>query len=83
MKTPYGRGTKLHTNSLEFHVGLSKPESYGDLEYKLKKIVDTNISSAQFSKTISHYKKIGYTIKVLRQTAFHQWSVIWDCHLYI
>ena len=25
--------------------------------------------SAQFIKTISHYKKIGYTINVLQQTA--------------
>ena len=37
--------------------------------YKLKKIVGTNNFSAQFSKLISHYKKIGCNITVLRQTA--------------
>ena len=37
--------------------------------YKLKKIVGTNNFSAQFIKIISHYKKIGYNINVLQQTA--------------
>ena len=49
--------------------GLSEPEFYGDLLYKLKKIVGSNIFSAQFIKIISHYKKIGHTINVLQQTA--------------
>ena len=49
--------------------GLSEPDFYGDLVYKLKKIVDSNKFSAQFIKIISHYKKIGYTINVLQQTA--------------
>ena len=42
---------------------------YGDLVYKLKKIVGSNNFSAQFIKIISHYKKIGYSINVLQQTA--------------
>ena len=42
---------------------------YGDLVYKLKKIVGSNNFSTQFTKTISHYKKIGYNINVLQQTA--------------
>ena len=45
------------------------PEFYGDLVYKLKKIVGSNYFSAQFIKKISHYKKIGYNITVLQQTA--------------
>ena len=48
-------------------------EFYGDLVYKLKKIVGSNNFSAQFIKTISHYKKIGYNINVLPQTA---WLVV-------
>ena len=48
--------------------GLSKPDFYGDLVYKLKEIVDSNNFSAQFIKIISHYKKIGYNINVLQQT---------------
>ena len=46
--------------------GLSEPEFYGDLVYKLKKIVGCNNFSAQFIKIISNYKKIGYSsIRVL------------------
>ena len=37
--------------------------------YKLKKIVGSNNISRQFIKIISHYKKIGYNIKVLQQIA--------------
>ena len=48
--------------------GLSETEFYGDLVYKLKKIVGSNNFSAQFIKIISHYKLIG-CINVLQQTA--------------
>ena len=49
--------------------GLSETDFYGDLVYKLKKIVGSNNFSAHFIKIISHYKKIGYNINVLQQTA--------------
>ena len=49
--------------------GLLEPDFYGDLVYKLKNIVGSNNFSAQFIKIISHYKKIGYNINVLQQTA--------------
>ena len=48
---------------------LSESELYGDLVYKFKKIVGSHNFSAQFIKIISHYKKIGYNINVLQQTA--------------
>ena len=51
------------------HQGLSEPDFYGDLVYKLKKIVCSNNCSEQFIKIISHYKKIGYNINILQQTA--------------
>ena len=51
------------------HQGLSEPELYGDLVYRLKKIVCSNNFSVQFNEIISHYKKIGYNINVLQQTA--------------
>ena len=35
---------------------------YGDLVYKLKKIVGSNNFSAQFINIISHYKRIGLDI---------------------
>ena len=46
--------------------GLLEPDFYGDLVYKLKKIVGSNNFSAQFIKINSHYKKIGYNINVLQ-----------------
>ena len=54
---------------VDLRQGLSEPDFYGDLVYKLKKIVGSNNFSAQFIKIISHYKKIGYNINVLQQTA--------------
>ena len=45
--------------------GLSKPELYGDLVYKLKKVVDSN----NFQREIAHYHKIVYNINVWQQNA--------------
>ena len=52
--------------------GISKTQIrfYGDLVYKLKKIVGSNNFSAQFIKIIYHYKKIGYNNIILQQTAY-------------
>ena len=61
-------GSKIGLKSL-LRQGLSKPGFHGALVYKLKKIVGSNNFSAQFIKIISHYKKIGYNINVLQQTA--------------
>ena len=49
--------------------GLSEPDFYSDMVYKLKKIVGSDTFSAQFIKIISHYREIGYNINVLQQTA--------------
>ena len=48
---------------------LLEPEFNGGLVYKSKKIVGSNIFSAQFIKIISHYKNIRYNNNVLQQTA--------------
>ena len=40
------------------------------LVYKLKKIVGSYDFSDPLIKTMSHYKKIGYNINVLQQTAY-------------
>ena len=58
----------IHVSKVMVHKS-SEPDFYGDLVYKLKKIVGSNNFSAQFIKIISHYKKIGYNINVLQQTA--------------
>ena len=49
--------------------GLSEPDFYGDLVYKLKKIVGSYNFSALFIKIISYYKRIGYNINELQHTA--------------
>ena len=53
----------------KFMINMMEPDFYGDMVYKLKKIVGSNNFSAQFIKIISDYKKIGYNINVLQQTA--------------
>ena len=50
--------------------GLSEPEFYGDLVYKLKKIRGMTDFSSQFRKVIMRYKRIGYNLNVMRQSAF-------------
>ena len=49
--------------------GLSEPEFYGDLVYEFRKIIGKNDFPYHFKKIIVRYKKIGYNIDVLRQTA--------------
>ena len=49
--------------------GLSEPEFYGDLMYKFRKIIDKKNFNYHFKKIIVRYKKIGYNINVMRQTA--------------
>ena len=51
------------------HQGLSEPEFYGDLVYKFKKIVGRADFSGQFRKIIVRYKRIGYNINIMRQSA--------------
>ena len=51
------------------HQGLSEPEFYGDLVYKFKKIRCMTDFSDQFRKNIMRYKRIGYNLNVMRQSA--------------
>ena len=55
-------------NSL-LHQCLSEPEFYGDLVYKFKKIRGMTDFSDQFRKIILRYKRIGYNLNVMRQSA--------------
>ena len=48
---------------------LSEPEFYGDLVYKFKLIVGKADFSDQFRKIIVHYKRFGYNINIMRQSA--------------
>ena len=49
--------------------GLSEPEFFGDLVYKFRKIIGKNDFPYHFKKIVVRYKKIGYNINVMRQTA--------------
>ena len=51
------------------HQGLSEPEIYGDLVYKFKMIRGMTDFSDQFRKNIMRYKRIGYNLNVMRQSA--------------
>ena len=51
------------------HQGLSEPEFYGDLVYKFKKIRGMTDFSDRFRKIIMRYKRIGYNLNVMRQSA--------------
>ena len=48
---------------------LSEPEFYGDLVYKFKKLIGCNDFSFQFRKIITRYRRIGYNLNVMRQSA--------------
>ena len=49
--------------------GLSEPEFYGDLVYKFRKIIGKNDFPYHLKKIIVRYKKIAYSINVMRLTA--------------
>ena len=61
--------SKYNVGLKTLHLGLSEPEFYGDLVYKFRKIIGKNDFPYHFKKIIVRYKKIGYNIDVLRQTA--------------
>ena len=42
---------------------------YGDLVYRFRKIVGKSNFSEQFRKLINRYKRIGYSLDIMRQTA--------------
>ena len=49
--------------------GLSEPEFYDDLVYKFKKLIGSNDFSFQFRNIITRYRRIGYNLNVMRQSA--------------
>ena len=48
---------------------LSEPEIYGDLVYKFKKLIGSNIFSFQFREIMARCRNIGYNLNVMRQSA--------------
>ena len=50
--------------------GISEPIFYGDLVYKLKRIVGKSSFSDQFRKIVKRYIRVGYNLDIMRQSAF-------------
>ena len=46
--------------------GISEPEFYGDLEYRFRKNVGKSNFSEKFRKLINRYKRIGYSLDIMR-----------------
>ena len=69
--------------------GISEPEFYGDLVYGFRKNVGKSNFSEKFRKLINRYKRIGYSLDIMRQTAclanlsvFHtfvRFVLVWIC----
>ena len=49
--------------------GICNPEYYGGLLYKFKKIIGNPNFSNLFKRVVNHFKRAGYTLDIMRQTA--------------
>ena len=49
--------------------GICNPEFYGNLVYKLKKIIGNPNIYDLFKRIVNHFKRAGYTLDIMRQTA--------------
>ena len=49
--------------------GICNPEFCGDLVYKFKKIIGNPNFSDLFKRIVNRFKKSGYTLDIMRQTA--------------
>ena len=59
---------KYHPETL-LQQDISEPEFYGDLVYRFRKKKCWKNFSEQFRKFINHYKRIGNSLDIMRQTA--------------
>ena len=49
--------------------GICNPEFYGDLVYRLKKIVGNPNFSFLFNRIVNRFKSAGYSLDIMQQTA--------------
>ena len=49
--------------------GICNPEFYGDLVYRLKKIIGNPNFSNLFKQIVNRFKRDGYSLDIMRQTA--------------
>ena len=77
LRKTFSRFYRRHSELVEKYVSLIKPlqkgisdaEFYGDLVYRIRKIVGKSNFAEQFRKLINRYKRIGYNLYIMRQTA--------------
>ena len=53
--------------------GISNIEFYGDLVYKLKKIIGNPNFSDLYRRIVNRLKRAGYTLDIMQQTALNSW----------
>ena len=51
------------------HQGICNPEFYGDLVFEFKKIIGNPIFSNLFKRIVNRFKRTGYSLDIMRQTA--------------
>ena len=49
--------------------GNSNPDFYGDLVYRFKKVIGNLNFSDLFKSIVNRFKRAGYTLDIMRQTA--------------
>ena len=67
----------VHSSIAKYNIGLktllqqgiSEPIFYGDLVYKFKRIVGKPNFSDQFKKIVKRYKRVGYNLAIMQQSA--------------
>ena len=61
---------KYHVSLIKLmQQGICNPEFYGDLVYKFKKIIGNQNCSDLFKRIVNRFKRAGYTLDIMRQTA--------------
>ena len=57
--------------------GICNPEFYGDLVYTFKKIIGNPNFSDLFKRIANRFKRAGYTLDIMRQTARLVLTQLW------
>ena len=57
--------------------GISNPEFYGDFVYKFKKVTGNPNFSDLFKRIVNRFKRAGYTLDIMRQTACLILTQLW------
>ena len=79
LRKEFSKFYRRHFELIEkYHVSLKKlmqqgicnPEFYGDLVYKFKKIIGNPNFSNLLKRIVNRFKRAGYSLDIMRQTAF-------------